>query len=272
MNFESTRQTAGTSQNSEQFVPNEASHSSNLKHQAPEPDFEHLDEFLELFYPDPDEPIHFRKFPPKSTELNERGTAKKLPEELRSYREFRPANYNFSRNEILAEEEVRQTLIEANVYSGLYFVVNAGGTRNEDIKRINAFFSESDNRSIDEQHASLDAFVLQPSIRIETGKSVHAYWLAEVNNDYTREEFRTIQKGLIQHFESDPSLHNPNRLMRLPSFNHVSWNHERGELRYKPVQLVELEPARRYTLEQMVAELPSPTIPEPKQLKAKEPK
>jgi hypothetical protein len=262
----------GASRNAEKFLANNSSNEINLNPRAPEPDWELLDGFLELFYPNPDEPIHFRKFPPKSTELNERGSAKTLPDELKNHPQFWPAKYEFSRREILTSEYAQKTLIDANTYSGLYFVVNAGGIKNEDITRINSFFSESDSLSIEEQHTLLDAFVLDPSIRIETGKSVHAYWLTPVENDYTPEDFRSIQKRLIQHFNSDRSLHNPNRLMRVPSFNHVSWNHESGELRYKPVQLVELEPERRYTLEQMVAELTSPTVLEQRHPKEKEPK
>ena len=76
---------------------------------------------------------------------------------------------------------LQERLRRLNVNRGLYFVVNSGGDVDKSITRFNAFFVEIDDRGIDEQHALYDKAPIQPSIRVETKKSVHCYWLIDGN-------------------------------------------------------------------------------------------
>lgn len=132
-----------------------------------------------------------------------------------------PVPFTFTRNQ-LADTEFQKELIELNKTRGIYFVVNAGGNSDAEITRINAVFCEIDTLPLQVQHDIYDNSPLPPSIRIETKKSVHAYWL--LSEFITANDFRTLQKGLINYFNSDKGIHNPARLMRLPFFKHVSFD------------------------------------------------
>lgn len=192
-----------------------------------------LSAFLSAFFPDENEPIHFRAFKAKGaadSPLN------------------KPAKVFATRQNLNLEKNI-QRLVELNQQCGLYFVVNSGGDKDENITRFNAFFCERDDLPIAEQHRLLDVAPIQPSIRNETAKSVHAYWL--LRGDCSAEEWREVQARLIAHFNSDPSIKNPSRVMRLPFFNHVSVNAE-GVYQYKRVDLVLFEPHRSYTAAEML--------------------
>lgn len=149
--------------------------------------------------------------------------------------------------ELRNDRQFQNKLKQANKLRGIYYVVNSGGERDSEITQYNAFFVENDKLPIQQQHALLDNCQLLPSIRVETLKSVHAYWLIE--GECTETEWRDIQSRLIENFNSDKAIHNPSRVMRLPFFNHVSFDGEK--LLYKRVELTEFEPTRRYTVQEM---------------------
>src|SRR5438128_7559154 len=120
-------------------------------------------DFLGLFYPAMDEPIWLRTF-----------DAKKIPESFRG----RPQNIQITRRQLQADKTLQQRLQGINQRQGIYFVVNAGGEKDADISRINAVFCEMDDKPIIDQHDIFDnESPLHPTLRIETRKSVHAYWL-----------------------------------------------------------------------------------------------
>src|SRR4051794_7769481 len=120
-----------------------------------------LFDFLEPFFPDEDEPIHLRAIRPKgAVETQENQTT----------------NIKTTRRKLASDKRLQERLHRINKTRGLYFVVNAGGTKKKDISRFTAFFAEGDQLSIPEQHALLDSLPCPPSIRVETLKSVHAYW------------------------------------------------------------------------------------------------
>ena len=120
-----------------------------------------------------------------------------------------------------------QALHGTNKKQGVYFVVNSGGNSNKDITRYNAFFVESDTLTIAEQNEKLNSSPLPPSIRVETNKSVHAYWL--INGVCNSQEWREIQKQLIDYFDGDKAIINLARVMRLPFFNHVRCDENAGQ-------------------------------------------
>jgi hypothetical protein len=185
-----------------------------------------LTEFLEPFYPDMDEPIWILGFPPKG-----------MPENHPHAHDQRKRQ--ITRGTLSTNRLLQDNLKADNQTMGLYFVVNAGGTEKTDIKRINAIYCEIDEIPIEDQHRLYDNCELKPSIRIETQKSIHAYWLPE--EKLTVAQFTNLQQGLIKRFQSDPKIKNENRVMRLPFFNHLSWAEE-----YVPkrVQIHTFQPQR----------------------------
>lgn len=192
-----------------------------------------LDTFLATFFPDRHEPIHFRAFKPKNAPDNQHN---------------RPAKQAHSRHELMLFGDMR--LSGLNKTRGVYFAPNAGGPRDQDITRFNAVFVESDTSTITEQHRALDASPLLPSIRIETRRSVHAYWL--LDGPCSADEWSETQIGLIAFFGGDPAIKNPSRVMRLPFFMHLTYNSENiCEYDKKEVEITHFEQSRRYTVQQI---------------------
>ncbi|MDQ3652140.1 MAG: RepB family DNA primase, partial [Acidobacteriota bacterium] len=196
-------------------------------------------EFLAAFYPDKLEDVRLRLF-----------KAKKAPDSQHN----RPIKYATTRAELTCDVEQQAKLKQANRTRGVYFVVNAGSDEDDGIGRFNACFAESDEHTLEEQHARLDNAPLAPSIRVETLKSVHAYWL--LSGDCGEAEWRDMQAHLIAHFGGDEKIKNPSRVMRLPFFNHVHYNPEDGTYSYKHVELTAFNPARRYTIQEMRTAFP----------------
>lgn len=195
-----------------------------------------ITDFLGLFYPDESESVWLRTF-----------DAKKIPAHLRGYVQ----QIETSRKELRTDQALQKHLRNINKTQGIYFVVNAGGNANQDITRINAVFCEKDDDTIENQN---DAFengsVWLPSVRVQTKKSIHAYYL--LAEPIASEQFLDLQQGLIQHFKSDPSISNLARVMRLPGFNHVSYND--GYV-YQPVACTSVTP-HRYTLAELQQSFP----------------
>lgn len=204
-----------------------------------------ISDFLAAFYPDAQEQIHLRSFKPKGAPDSTDNSPKK---------------YVLTKAKLTFSTSDKSRIIEDNQTRGIYFVVNAGGGSDKDITRYNAFFVESDSLSMEQQHVALDASPVPPSIRTETKKSVHAYWLIE--GECSEVEWRVLQQRLITYFNGDPANKNPSRVMRLPGFNHVSYNGV-DDYSYKPVEVVTFEPNQRHTVAHMRAAFPA-LVEEPK--------
>jgi hypothetical protein len=194
-----------------------------------------LSDFLGAFFSDCHEPVWLRAFAPKAAPAGHLYSAEKI---------------RVTRASLL---QSKSRLVGLNESRGLYFVVNAGGNNDNSITRFNAVFCEADVLSIAEQHRRLDAAPLRTSIRLETVKSAHAYWLLQPG--CTEHQWRRIQAGLLSRFGGDVKIKNPSRVMRLPYFNHVSLNGD-GGLHFKRVELVQFEPERRYTAEELLEAFP----------------
>lgn len=142
---------------------------------------------------------------------------------------------------------LEETLKEHNALNrGIFFVVNYGGQEDSLITRINAQFVESDELSLKEQQAQIDAFALPPSMIIRTRKSLHTYWFVKGGKV---EHFRGIQKQLVKQFHGDPMCVNESRVLRLPGFYHCK---EEPVL----VECISFHPERRYTQEELSEALP----------------
>lgn len=191
-----------------------------------------LTDFLAAFFPDEDEKIYLRAFKAKG--------ASNKPDNRAMVKDT-------TRRKLAADAKLQAKMTDANKTRGWYFVVNGGGNADGDIIRFNAFFCEGDDLPISEQHALLDRAPIPTSIRIETLKSVHAYWLND--GDCSETQWRDVQARLIAVFNSDTTIKNPSRVMRLPFFNYVFVNDE--SYGYKKVELKQFNPERRYSVEAM---------------------
>ncbi len=202
-----------------------------------------LTDILKQFFPDPDETIWFRTFDAKKIPNHLKGGARNIPTSI---------------TQLQTDLETQQSLKEINKRQGIYFAVNSGGTHDKDIDRINAIFCEIDDRPIIEQHDILDnQSPWSPSIRIETKKSVHAYWL--LSEPITTENFLELQQGLIKFYNSDKSIKNLSRVMRVPFFNHVSYDD--GYV-YQRITCHTFRPDLRYTLAELREGFPHTPTPE----------
>jgi P4 family phage/plasmid primase-like protien len=138
-----------------------------------------LSKFLEPFFPDTYEEINLRAFVAK-------GASQIAAIKIATCRE-----------QIETDEDFITRIMELNVSRGLYFVVNSGGDDDDNITTFSACFSERDGQSIAEQHAALDACPLQPSMRVETKNSVHAYWSFQMPIKRARPELQEEKQALL---------------------------------------------------------------------------
>lgn len=195
-----------------------------------------LDKFFECFFPDEHETIYLRGFSPKEMDAEVKAPVF----------ERKATRTHLRENKLL-----QSNLIATNEKQGLYFAVNSGGFKKEDITRINACFCEIDTIPIVDQHDLYENCHYPPSLRLETKKSVHAYWL--LSEPITVAQWSEIQHGLIKYFNSDAGIKNENRVMRLPFFNHVAWN---GEFHYKPVSIYSFNPECRFSYAELKEAFP----------------
>lgn len=120
---------------------------------------------------------------------------------------------------------------------GIYYIVNAGGRENSDITHCPALFYECDTIGKAEQWQKVEELTrsgYEPSLVIETRNSLHVY---HRTFEQGVEGWRELQQRLIQRQNSDPSIHNENRLMRLAGFLHWKWNELATKLESFPVTL-----------------------------------
>jgi hypothetical protein len=188
-------------------------------------------DFLAEFYPDEAEPIWLRTFDAKGLPKGTHGYVQKI---------------ETCRAELATDRALQNKLKGINQKQGIYFVVNAGGNADTDIDRINAIFCEMDDKTIEEQHDILDhTSPWNTSFRVETRKSVHAYWL--LKEPISSQDFLNLQQGLISFFKSDVSIKNLSRVMRVPFFNHVRYD---DGYKYQPVTINMHQPFR-YSLAEL---------------------
>src|SRR5258706_5412612 len=193
-----------------------------------------LTSFLSAFFPDENEEIHFRAFKPK-------GTAAQT--------DNGPVLITGTRRQLAENQSFRQRLKKLNESRGLYFAPNAGGSKDERIVRFNAAFCEKDDLPIAEKHRLFDSAPLSPSIRVESKRSVHAYWLLKGN--CSADQWASLQLTLIDYFHSDPKIRNPSRVMRIPYFDHL-FEDTSGCVVRQRVLLVHFHPEQRYSIDQIL--------------------
>ncbi len=119
---------------------------------------------------------------------------------------------------------------------GSYLVVNGGGHKDSDVRHGRAIYCEWDDRPKQEQWLEVERLEFpKPTFVVETRKSLHFYWTTEkplavrawsVNpSDKAPGPWKELQLRLIAYTQSDKTLINPSRLMRLAG----SWHIKIGE-------------------------------------------
>lgn len=109
-----------------------------------------------------------------------------------------------------------------------YFVVNGGGQKKDQITSFNAFFFEFDDLPLEEQWALAMSLPIVPHIIIATRNSLHCYWLA--HDETTGEEWDAVQRTLIVALGSYPTIKDRSRVMRLPGYDHTTFDYATGEV------------------------------------------
>jgi hypothetical protein len=102
--------------------------------------------------------------------------------------------------------------------AGVFVVVNEGGQRKNDIRRVRAVFADTDGASL----APIVGCDLEPHLVVESSPGkYHVYWLVE---SLELPEFARVQKSIAREFGTDSAVCDLPRVMRLPG----SW-HLKGE-------------------------------------------
>lgn len=105
----------------------------------------------------------------------------------------------------------------ANVYVGANPRSRQGG-KAEDVAMARCLFVDFDGCTVDQVRAELAKHagkIPPPTLLVDSGHGAHAWWLlAEPITDMRA--WTGYQKALIRVFESDPAIHDPPRIMRLP--------------------------------------------------------
>ncbi len=137
---------------------------------------------------------------------------------------------------------------------GGYVVINRGGDTKASITYCIAYFAEFDGQDEADQLRQVQQSGLpEPSLIIRTGGgSLHFYWLlAEPVTDTA--QWQADMKRLAAHLDSDKSVNDPSRVMRIPGCWYMDGQQQ-------PVAKVELihESDARYSREQIIGCLPEP--------------
>jgi hypothetical protein len=103
---------------------------------------------------------------------------------------------------------------------GVYFVVNGGGQKKENVSSARAFFIEFDDRSIEDQLAAVAASGLpEATCIVKTRKSLHCYW--RFTESIGVDEWKQLQQDANAWLGSDETIKDPSRVMRLCGYWHV---------------------------------------------------
>ncbi len=141
-----------------------------------------------------------------------------------------------------------------NIYCSANPRTRFGGSSRADVRLARSFFADLEKTSVDvAERAREDAGLPRPTMVVNSGHGVHLYWrLLEPILDL--ELWTAIQKSLIAILGSDPGIHDPARVMRLPGFVNVNGVPA-------PATISQVDPARRYDLGEIRAALPPIDLP-----------
>ncbi|CAM6000758.1 unnamed protein product [Sphagnum balticum] len=100
-----------------------------------------------------------------------------------------------------------------NSGAGIFVQVNAGNRRGAgNISGLRALF-------VDKDDGALVGLKIKPTILVQAKRGMHAYWRLRPGEPLG--QFKPAQKSLIHYLATDISIHNLDRVMRLPGFYHM---------------------------------------------------
>jgi len=106
-----------------------------------------------------------------------------------------------------------------NAGAGIFVTINATdfkGRKAENIVRVRAIYADLDGAPLEPVLAAR----LQPHVIVESSANrFHCYWL--VGDGMPLEDFGAVQLAVIERFNSDRSVHDLPRVMRVPGFVHA---------------------------------------------------
>lgn len=108
-----------------------------------------------------------------------------------------------------------------NEWAWIYFSVNSMEKWKRDknsVKWINAWICEIDDLDKELQRKLINVAPLQPSLIIESKKSLHMYWYAK---DWTKENWEKICWWLRNFFDGDRAVVDISRVLRVAWYNHM---------------------------------------------------
>ena len=145
---------------------------------------------------------------------------------------------------------------------GVYFVINGGGHKNDDVKSARAVFIEHDHLAKEMQKKLWQTLALpEPTFQIDTGgKSIHSYWVFE--QPISIPQWRALQRDLLEFTDGDRSIKNPARVMRLAGAWHLSINGNGSQV-YHQTKIIS-ESGQKYSYAELRAIVPEvvPAQPE----------
>jgi RepB DNA-primase from phage plasmid len=136
-----------------------------------------------------------------------------------------------------------------NVYLGANPRTAEGQSSAEGVAFAHCLFADFDGGATVE-HASEKisaAGMPEPTALIESGHGCHAYWRFESDDEINLEEWPQLQRALIAAVDSDSSVHDLPRVMRVPGFLNLKSEP------FVPCTLVDADASRKYGLQMLRA-------------------
>ena len=137
---------------------------------------------------------------------------------------------------------------------GVYFVINGGGHKNEDVTIGRAIFCEHDHLDKETQRHLWQTLNLPvPTFQTDTGgKSIHSFWVFDQPPPI--EQWKLLQRDLLEYADADRSIKNPSRVMRLAGCWHIT--HNQGNPITNPTRIIS-ESGCTYSYSQLRNQIPS---------------
>lgn len=154
--------------------------------------------------------------------------------------------------------------VPLNIYCSANPRSRPGGTSRRDVPFARCVYVDLDKTCVDVAMRTWRGTGLPvPTIVVGSGHGVHLYWRLR-DPLFDLGLWTSIQKSLIGALGSDPAVHDPARVMRLPGF----MNHNGDPA---PATIAEVDPARRYGLDEILAALPPPELPQERVVREESP-
>ncbi len=132
----------------------------------------------------------------------------------------------------------------SNVYVGVNPRSRRGG-KEEDVAKARCLFADFDRMSLEIARSRWAAARLpRPTIILGSGNGVHAYWRL-TGSIADLDHWRDLQTAMIAALGSDPRIHDPPRIMRLPGFDNQKYDPP------VPCRIVSAASRRRYRLAEL---------------------